>query len=510
VVEEPPLTAPDDVVERITLAPDAGLVRSLGANHTLESAIADLVDNSVDAGASRVSIRLLTKTDRLTTVEVLDNGYGMDSDAINAAMTIGHQRAYRDRDLGHFGMGLKAASFGHCNVLTVWSAARSGTPVGRRIRRADFSKDFTCEVLSADAAAHQAEHRRSVIGCNEGTSVVWTDIRNSYRGHGVDEARRWLATRSDAVRLHLGITFHRLLAADRLALDVLVDELDEPLLGPGVPVLPIDPFGYRASGHPDYPKVLVARAGGKRVKLTCHIWPGKTDVTGFRMGARSGEHFQGFFIFRHDRLLQAGGWSDTANSSPARQLARVVLDDSNAIGSFLTMNPEKSGLKFEPIFHDAINRARAADGTTFLEYLRDAESVYTEANRRRRRRHPVIRPAKGFAPGLRRQIGRELPFTSGEGLELKWRQMAVSEFLDVDLQSKTLWINSRYRHWFAPSGGSLNDAPILKALLFLLTHQVFEGQHLGSKDKDNIVLWKSILGAAVLAEEALRGEGRSR
>lgn len=128
----------NDVVERIKLAPDAGLVKSLGANHTLESAIADLVDNSIDAGASRVSIRLLTRKDRLTQVEVLDNGKGMDAGAANAAMTIGHQRDYIDGDLGHFGMGLKAASFGHSDVLTVWSTSYGATPVGRRIRRADF------------------------------------------------------------------------------------------------------------------------------------------------------------------------------------------------------------------------------------------------------------------------------------------------------------------------------------------------------------------------------------
>ena len=66
------MTVSNDVIERIKLAPDAGLVKSLGANHTLESAIADLVDNSIDAGASRVSIRLLTRNERLTQVEVLD------------------------------------------------------------------------------------------------------------------------------------------------------------------------------------------------------------------------------------------------------------------------------------------------------------------------------------------------------------------------------------------------------------------------------------------------------
>jgi hypothetical protein len=500
------VTVSNDVVQRIRLAPDAGLVKSLGANHTLESAIADLVDNSIDAGANRVSVRLLTRKDRLAQIEVLDNGKGMDASAINAAMTIGHQREYNEGDLGHFGMGLKAASFGHSDVLTVWSTKSGVTPVGRRIRRTDFSKDFSCEVLAAEIAAEHAADRRVILGSDEGTSIVWTEVRNAYRGRSPEEARHWLATRTDALRSHLGVTFHRLLADGRLHIDVLVDELGEALAVPGVPVMPIDPFGYRNSGHPDYPKVLIAQAGDTRVKLNCHVWPAKSDVTGFRIGTKTGEQFQGFYIYRNDRLLQVGGWSDTANPTSARQLARVVLQDREAVGSFVTMNPEKSGLRFEPIFHDAVSRAESADGTTFIEYLQDAESIYIDANKRKRRRRPAIRPDKGFAPAVRKRIASELTFIDGDSVDLKWRRMPAGEFFDVDLPSKTLWLNSRYRQLFAPRGGSLNDAPVLKALMFLLTHEVFEGQHLGSRDKDEIALWKSVLGAAVVAEEHMRGE----
>ena len=500
------VTASNDVVERIRLAPDAGLVKSLGANHTLESAIADLVDNSIDAGASRVSIRLLTRNDRLTQVEVLDNGKGMDAGAANAAMTIGHQRDYTDGDLGHFGMGLKAASFGHSDVLTVWSTSYGATPVGRRIRRADFSADFTCEVLSPDAAAERAAERQIVLGSQEGTSIVWTDVRNVYRGRNQDEARSWLSKRTEALRSHFGVTFHRLLAAKRLQIDVLIDELGEALAGPGVPILPIDPFGYATSGHPEYPKVLIAKAGATRVKLTCHIWPAKSDVTGFRIGTKSGEQFQGFYIYRNDRLLQIGGWSDTATPTPARQLARVVLEDTGAIGPFVTMNPEKNALKFEPIFHDAINKAEESDGTTFLTFLQDAESIYTDANKRKRQRKPVIKPDKGIAPAVRKRIGSELSFIDGEAVSVKWKSMPAGEFLDVEhtATAKTLWLNSRYRGLFAPDGSSLNDAPVLKALLYLLTHHIFEGQLLGSRDKDEIALWKSVLGAAVATEEHMR------
>lgn len=492
------------MVSQIRLAPDAGLVKSLGANHTLESALADLIDNSLDAAASRVIVRLLTRNDRLARVEVLDNGRGLNDVAANRAMTLGEQRDYRTGDLGHFGMGLKAASFAHCDVLTLWSQSAESAALGRRIRRADFSKDFSCEVLSMVAADSATRVRQEALDTSIGTSVIWTQLRNTYNGRNNDEARVWLSNTQDAIRAHLGVVFHRWISSGRLSIEVQVDDHEKFALGLGVKVTPVDPFGYASSGHPDYPKTLVARAGEARVSLECHIWPAKSDKTGYRIAGRPGEQFQGFFVYRNDRLLQVGGWSELANRSPKRQLARIVLDDASAIGPFLRMNPEKHALRFEPTFHDAVSHAIADDDTTFDDFLRDAEEAHAKGNRRSHSRRPAIAPDKGFAPQVRRIISNELPLISGQSLRLQWQRMAPDEFLDIDFPTRTLWLNSRYRQLFSPERGSLNDAPVLKSLLYLLTHEVFEGQHLGIKDKDNIDLWKSVLGAAAAAEWRMR------
>jgi hypothetical protein len=76
------MVSSEDVVETIRLKPDAGLVKSLGAHYSLESAIADLVDNCLDAAATKVTIRLLTENDRLVQVEVIDNGIDHDERSI--------------------------------------------------------------------------------------------------------------------------------------------------------------------------------------------------------------------------------------------------------------------------------------------------------------------------------------------------------------------------------------------------------------------------------------------
>lgn len=495
-----------DVVDTITLKPDARLVNGLGAHHTFETAIADLVDNCLDAGATRICIRLLTHDDRLIQVEVVDNGQGMDAGEADKAMTLGHQREYSASDLGHFGIGLKAASFGHCNVLTVWSSKNGAIPVGRRIHRADFSRDFSCERLSAEASSSAQERRSAIVDHPWGTTIVWQGLRSTYRGAGAGEARTWMSESERAVRSHLGVTFHRLIEQQLLYIDIVVDELERADEAIGTPVRPINPLGYAKSGHPSYPKTVVGLSGGQRVQLQCHIWPPKTDIPGFRIEGKSGEKFQGFYIYRNDRLLQAGGWSDVANPSTQRQLARVVIDDAEAIGPLLTMNPEKARLRFEPSFRDALAHALAADGTTFDDFLKDAENTYKTASKRVTKRHPVITPDRGFSPAVRRKLEHETGLRKSDTMEILWTRLSEGELFDVDFGNSTLFLNQRYRHLFAPQGGSLNDAPVLKTLMFLLTHQTFEGMHLGAKDKDNIALWRALLGAAAEEEERMRGE----
>lgn len=165
-------------------------------------------------------------------------------------------------------------------------------------------------------------------------------------------------------------------------------------------------------------------------------------------------------------------------------------------------------MKFEPAFHDAVSRAAAGDGMSFMQFLAEAEGTYSDAARRQRKRSPAITPEKGFGPEVRKAIRNELPMIAGDTLRIQWTHLPDGEFLDVDLHTKTLWLNSRYRSLFAPEGGSLNDSPVLKAVLYLLAHPVFEGQHLDAKDKDDIALWKGVLGAAAEAERRTRyGDG---
>lgn len=77
------------VAESIRLPPDPHIMDAIGGNHRLETAVADLVDNSIDAGASSVLIRFVVAANRVESFYVVDDGRGMTGGQIDPAMTPG-------------------------------------------------------------------------------------------------------------------------------------------------------------------------------------------------------------------------------------------------------------------------------------------------------------------------------------------------------------------------------------------------------------------------------------
>ena len=116
--------------KRVVLPPVAGSMiyslRNLG--YSFESAVADLIDNSISAGASSIAIEIFIR-DGEPVVTIVDNGCGMEPSELRDNLTIGSSSPRDERsqgDLGRFGMGLKTASFSQAlNLLCVSKTARS-------------------------------------------------------------------------------------------------------------------------------------------------------------------------------------------------------------------------------------------------------------------------------------------------------------------------------------------------------------------------------------------------
>lgn len=495
---------PDDVqvAGSTVVAPDPMILNAIGLNYALEAAVADLVDNSIDAGASNVLVRFIRRGPRLVSLCIVDDGLGMNEGQLQDAMALGKRRDYGPNDLGHFGLGLKAASLGQARSLTVISRASGSRPCGMRWSKDNVGQDFMCDVVDPHYAEVLLSRPWLQATLQSGTVVRWDGVADFPGARDAEITDRYIEEVVPRLRNHLGLVFHRLIAREVVAITIDQEEAAVGTTGLLQQVRSIDPFDYPTSGRPGYPRTLPVQLESGKVKLRCHMWPPRSQLPAFRIPYLDGQHKgQGFYFYRNDRLLQVGGWNGVVHPKSSLQLARIAVDVDDRLDSLLTMNPEKTRIEASATFIRAIESARS--GTFDLgTYCDDSARRLKEARKRAGTRRPVVPPGRGFAPAIRRSISEELQFLAGfEPIHIRWQDIEGDAFLEVDLEERTIRLNRQYRLAVTGDRGtSLNDAPLLKAALYLLLNDLFSGDYLGAKEKDNVKLWGSILAAAARVE----------
>lgn len=486
--------------------PDPSIADAVGRHHTLGTAVADLVDNSIDAHAERVHIRFLSLDGAVHGLRVIDDGDGMDAGRIDSAMTFAGRRDYAREDLGHFGLGLKAASLSQADILDVYSRTGGSGAVGRRITSASPTRVF--ELDSSRVTEILDERGAALPGGSsaKGTVVEWRGIRTFLSSSHDEERTAWLDATVEELRMHLGLVLHRLIAAGRVT--ITVDDFDTGVQEAGASrtVDPIDPFGYIAPPGGGDVVDLRGRLDGEPIDLRAHVWPAaQADSPSFRLADRSGERRQGLYVYRNDRLLQAGGWNGIVHGSRDLAYARIKFDIDDAVARHATINPEKSGVEFDADLREAVEQSVDANGHGFRDYLALAEQEAAVSRRRTRRPITLAEPRRGLSPELLDTISRSVSYSEHGPIEIRWRTMRGGSFTEIDLDRRTLWMNSRYRKALGADTGEADDAPLIKMLLLLLYSRFFEGSMLGGREREELRAWNDLIMAA-LDEELERSE----
>jgi hypothetical protein len=388
----------------------AGTISSLRSfGYSIEAAIADLVDNSIAAGAVRVEV-IFTWDGASSWVAVVDDGRGMDSAGLVTAMTVAARGTTVERDatdLGRFGMGLKTASFSQAARLTVASA-----PVGgeETIRTWDLSVVAEtgqwrllhgCDSASADVLAALRSPGTA------GTVVLWRHLHRfaSAAPDGDDAAaQKQFYGEVTRVEAHLGMVFGRLLAR-RGGLALLIN---------GVPVKPWDPF---LSGNPSVQRLPAENipVGAHAVRIEPFILPHPR-----RLGAAEAElaagpagwlDHQGFYVYRRNRLILAGDWLGIRGfrRDERYNLVRIAVDVPAEADADWAVDVRKSSAVPPIGVRRHLQRIGTAARTRAVEVLRHrghiaarshgAEFIYTWLVSRRdgriscriNREHPLVR-----------------------------------------------------------------------------------------------------------------------
>ncbi|MFJ3786887.1 ATP-binding protein [Streptomyces sp. NPDC090093] len=489
----------------VELPPDRRALDGLGRNHSLCTALADLVDNSIDAEASHVLIRFIREDGWLRGLYVVDNGKGMNAEGINVAMTLGGRREYAATDLGSFGVGLKAASFSNAKLITVLSRAEGHAPVGRRLEADPDKRGFHCDVVTESFAKSELSRRWGIPWSGTGTIVRWDKVFGFPATNDPLRVEEFISRSMKEIINHLGLMMHRIIEKSRVEILLDVEDVDKNLAGPRSRVEAIDPFGYTKPGKTGYPKDLLSQHGNLSVVFKCHIWPPRSRMPEFNLVTGAEKH-QGLFFYRRGRLLQAGGsWDGVSALARERQLARVEVEIDGLPPALVAMNPEKSRVQVGPDFASLAASAAAVDGITFVDYLTDAEERFRASRKRRRTRKAMIPPGKGFAPQLKSTIREEIPMQVHKNpITMRWARFDRThrdDFFRVDRVDQVLWLNERFRPLAKSGRRGSNDAALVKSLLYLLMEQAFAGEYLGVRDRDNIELWQEILSMAAKVDE---------
>jgi hypothetical protein len=304
----------------------AGTIASLKQlGYTIESAVADLVDNSIAARAHSIDV-IFRWDGRHSWVAVVDDGHGMTEDELVAAMTIaakGPEASRGPNDLGRFGMGLKTASFSQARQMIVMTAPAGG-------QRSVRAWDLELVIRSGEWRLLQDvdQHGAGIVDqlwTGHGTIVLWRHLHRFDRPeittddttaqqHFYDDIR-------NRIEPHLGMVFSRFLSGRR-EISLTVNKN---------PVLPWDPFlrsqRFVKSLPPEHIPI-----SGHTMDVDAFILPHPRHLSEEQAQLAAGPHGwldqQGFYVYRRNRLIVAGGWLGIRGFRKEDKyiLARVAVD----------------------------------------------------------------------------------------------------------------------------------------------------------------------------------------
>ena len=327
------------------------LIKSIAEQgYSLESALADLIDNSISANANQVEV--LIKTDEEPFILYLtDNGDGMDEETLKASMhfpSTSPDTSRKSDDLGRFGLGMKTASFSQTRKFTVLARKKGTTQYQARTWDLEVLKDNKWQLIvntqaeiekivsdykkqSDDNLGQFDTHEPNVI-------IVWYGLYK-YEDYLEEENRRKALKReiTEVTTDHLSLVFHRFMESKQQPLKLRVNNKQ---------LQPFNPFPEKYLRSVEFKQKSF---GDDSIKLEGFILPSnsieetnESNITKWTTKYRSLLDMEGIYIYRANRIILFGGWNGLIKKAPRLQLARLRVEIGNGVDHLLHLNVAKS------------------------------------------------------------------------------------------------------------------------------------------------------------------------
>lgn len=322
--------------------------------YSLETALADLIDNSITAKASVVEILSENIKENEVALIITDNGKGMSKTELFANMQFPSRNMEDKRDpndLGRFGLGLKTASFSQTRKFTVISRTDNISDYNALTWDVNYLKETgewriivnnNNEIKQLLSIYNKASENRNGGSINfvPKTIIIWHVLYkfdNIYiKEKSIDRLNKQLI---EVTTDYLGIVFHRFIEKQNLKIRINHDIVE-----------PFNPF----------PEVDEIRSlGEKKNKIGTEVFKMEGFVLPSSSTSQESEHkwrtrnyglldLEGIYVYRADRIIYFGGWKKLIKRESKLKLARLRIDIGNANDEIFQLTVDKSSIVIPP------------------------------------------------------------------------------------------------------------------------------------------------------------------
>lgn len=312
--------------------------RSIG--YSFESAISDIIDNSISANANNIWIYSTPSDDPFVTI--LDDGNGLTKNELIEAMRYGANpnEKREETDLGRFGLGLKMASLSQCRCLTVISKTEAGLTSCRwDLDRVIETDQWTLQILS-ESEVRTLPSFSDLSKLSRGTLVVWQNM-DKIKERAVD-VRELMSQTLESCKHHLSLVFHRYMEPKNNPLNIIVN-YDK--------LVPFDPFFSSSNLTRSLPEQSII-IQNQVVTVKPYVLPPESKMKPADIEKIGGlqRNLQGFWVYRNKRLIIPGTWFKLRKNKELSKLARVRVDIPNSLDSIWDIDVKKSSASVPVIF----------------------------------------------------------------------------------------------------------------------------------------------------------------
>lgn len=298
-------------------------LRSVG--YTNETAIADILDNSISGAATEIELYFDWDNRRII---IADNGFGMDYQELMDAMEIGSADPNEMRpseDLGRFGLGMKTASFSMAKKLLVISKKNS------TISNAEWNLNTVASEDKWEISEYDESEISMILesidtytqynNWKQGTLIIISELDRLIDETNIEKSKKNFYKMIRNIKSHIAITFHRFMEEDALKISVNGNKLEA-----------WNPFWIKSPATMELAREELFD-GKNEVVVEPYILPHKSKYNSeeeFKeaAGVKDWRGHQGFYVYRNRRLLVYGTWFGKFKKEPAYNLACIKLDMS--------------------------------------------------------------------------------------------------------------------------------------------------------------------------------------